>query len=100
MHHFPWLPSTYKKKFKEVTLELGLPNASDSADTPYFGTVQAILGTDMEIIQRYLIHKRGKTAEVYVHTMTSREVATVLANPKIFLACSPLVVIAPNYLME
>ena len=85
----PWLPSTYKKKFREVTLELGLPNASHSARHT-FGTIQAILGTDMNIIQRYLIHKRGKTTEVYVHSMTSREV----------VACSPLVAIAPNYLME
>ena len=95
----PWLPATYKRKFKEVTLELGLPNASHSARHT-FGTVQAVLGSEMEIIQRYLIHKRGKTTETYVHTMSSRDIATVLANPLIFIPCSPILAIAPRYLLE
>ena len=80
----PWLPATYKKKFKEITLQLGLPNASHSARHT-FGSIQAILGTAMDIIQRYLIHKRGKTTEIYVHSMTSSEIAVILAHPSLFI---------------
>jgi len=89
----PWLPSTYKKMFKTITLELGLSNASHSARHA-FASIQAILGTQLDIIQRYLIHKRTITTEkTYVHSMSAEDIATILANPDIFIPCSP--VLAP-----
>ena len=79
----PWTTADYRSRFRQLTKDFGLPQASHSARHT-FCSVHCFLGDPLPIISHQMVHKTEKTLKAYSHELTHLEQMVVLQHPDYF----------------
>ena len=79
----PWTAEQYRRKFKELTREYQLTNASHSA-RHMFCSVQLFINTPGTLVSTALQHSSEKTLKCYTHPLSDKDARAVCSHPKYF----------------